>query len=272
MSPRRRLAAESISQGISAVTGDGHPSFGGPRYACGMSRPAHCCRSDGWMMITPTSVMRRLSSFSPWLRSACRSRRRQRRGFRRSTTPGTRRRRMTAAISTGRSRAHAAERHRVGVLSGARALLVRRPARHRRADGRNARCRRRRDRRLVVGARLGRGPAAARRDRAAARAGNRGRRAPRAVPGARSPARSTTSRTCTGSASRTFYVYRPLELPTPAGLGAQTRRCRRGCDVFAQTAIVGAPRPRASPASTPTIVVYGGDKFMRLCAAAHEMH
>ena len=81
--------------------------------------------------------------------------------------------------------------------------------------------------RLVVGAGLGGGSASAGRDR--------GRRAARASPspctssrtrGGASRARSPTSRTCDGLGVRTFYLYRPLDLPAAdwAPVNDQLRR------------------------------------------------
>ena len=90
-------------------------------------------------------------------------------------------RRRLRALGAGRP--HAAVRHRVELLPGARRLLVEQHGGAQRADGGRRAGRDQRAGRLVVGEGLGRGSAAAGRDRGRRAARDRGRRAPRAVPG-----------------------------------------------------------------------------------------
>ena len=93
---------------------------------------------------------------------------------------GGRRRRLPAL---GAAQPQSAERHRVELLSGAWALLLLRPARHRGTDGRDPRCRHRRDRRLVVGDGLAGRCSTAGRGRSSSRRRHRGGDSPGAVPG-----------------------------------------------------------------------------------------
>jgi glycoprotein endo-alpha-1,2-mannosidase len=72
---------------------------------------------------------------------------------------------------------------------------------------------------------------------------------------------------------RTFYVYRALELPTLDWVGANETLRAEGVTLVAQTALVGAAAAAGfAGVYTYDIVVYGGDKFRRLCAQAHKLH
>jgi len=71
---------------------------------------------------------------------------------------------------------------------------------------------------------------------------------------------------------RTFYVYRPLDLPVTDWAAAKAALHADGSTVFAQTALVGAAAAGGfDGVYTYDIVVYGGGKFARLCAQAHAM-
>jgi hypothetical protein len=68
---------------------------------------------------------------------------------------------------------------------------------------------------------------------------------------------------------RTFYVYRPLDLPVADWAEARDALHAGGSTLFAQTALVGAAaRGGFDGVYTYDIVVYGGGKFARLCAEA----
>jgi glycoprotein endo-alpha-1,2-mannosidase len=71
----------------------------------------------------------------------------------------------------------------------------------------------------------------------------------------------------------TFYVYRPLDLPTGDwGLALPVLHAS-GATLFAQTSLVGmAAKAGFDGVYTYDIVVYGGGKFARLCAQAHAKH
>jgi hypothetical protein len=72
---------------------------------------------------------------------------------------------------------------------------------------------------------------------------------------------------------RTFYVYRALELPSLDWLAANETLRAEGDVMIAQTALVGAAAAAGfAGVYTYDIVVYSGDKFMRLCTQAHKMH
>lgn len=69
---------------------------------------------------------------------------------------------------------------------------------------------------------------------------------------------------------KTFYVYRPLDLPIADWAAARVALHAGGTTIFGQTALVGA----ASAAGfdgvyTYDIVTYGGQLFRRLCDEAH---
>ena len=137
----------------------------------------------------------------------------------------------------------AAGRHRVELLPGARRLLVRQTRGARRADGRDrARAGIDRDRRLVVGEGLGRGPAPAGGDRGGARA------AGIAVAAHIEPYRGRTVASSVDDIAYLQTLGHPdvLRLPAvrPAGRATgrpRTTRCaRRASTMFAQTALVGA--------------------------------
>ena len=69
---------------------------------------------------------------------------------------------------------------------------------------------------------------------------------------------------------RTFYVYRPDDLSTGDWLLAQLQLRDGGTLLFAQTALVGwAAASGFDGVYTYDIVVYGANKFRRLCAQAH---
>jgi glycoprotein endo-alpha-1,2-mannosidase len=69
---------------------------------------------------------------------------------------------------------------------------------------------------------------------------------------------------------RTFYLYRPLDLPVADWAAARTALDAGGSTVFAQTALVGAAAAAGfDGVYTYDVVVYGGGKFARLCAQAH---
>jgi glycoprotein endo-alpha-1,2-mannosidase len=71
---------------------------------------------------------------------------------------------------------------------------------------------------------------------------------------------------------RTFYVYRPLDLPIADWAAAKAALHAGGSTVFAQTALVGAAAAAGfDGVYTYDVVVYGGGKFSRLCEQAHAM-
>lgn len=70
---------------------------------------------------------------------------------------------------------------------------------------------------------------------------------------------------------RTFYVYRPDDLSSGDWLLAQPGLHAGHSTLFAQTALVGwAASAGFDGVYTYDIVVYGADKFRRLCAEAHK--
>jgi glycoprotein endo-alpha-1,2-mannosidase len=70
---------------------------------------------------------------------------------------------------------------------------------------------------------------------------------------------------------RTFYVYRPDDLSSGDWLLAQPELHAGGAKLYAQTALVGwAASSGFDGVYTYDIVVYGADKFRRLCAQAHK--
>jgi len=71
-----------------------------------------------------------------------------------------------------------------------------------------------------------------------------------------------------GLGVRTFYVYRPLDLPVAEWAEANARL--DGVRILAQTNFVGAAAKGGfDGVYTYDIVTFGGDRFARLCAAAH---
>jgi hypothetical protein len=71
---------------------------------------------------------------------------------------------------------------------------------------------------------------------------------------------------------RTFYVYRPLDLPLTEWALAREALHLGGSTVFAQTALAGAAAAGGfDGVYTYDVVVYGGGKFARLCAQAHAV-
>ena len=71
---------------------------------------------------------------------------------------------------------------------------------------------------------------------------------------------------------RTFYVYRPLDLPVADWAANKPALHADSTTLFAQTALVGAAAAAGfDGVYTYDIVVYSGDKFARLCAEAHAM-
>jgi hypothetical protein len=71
---------------------------------------------------------------------------------------------------------------------------------------------------------------------------------------------------------RTFYVYRPLDLPVADWAAATAALHEGGSTLFAQTALVGAAAAGGfDGVYTYDVVVYGGGKFARLCAQARAV-
>jgi glycoprotein endo-alpha-1,2-mannosidase len=71
---------------------------------------------------------------------------------------------------------------------------------------------------------------------------------------------------------RTFYVYRPLDLPVADWAAAKAALHAGGSTVFAQTALVGAAAAAGfDGVYTYDVVVYGSGKFARLCKQAHAV-
>ncbi len=71
---------------------------------------------------------------------------------------------------------------------------------------------------------------------------------------------------------RTFYVYRPLDMPIADWAAAKLALHADGSILFAQTALVGAAAAAGfDGVYTYDIVVYCGSKFARLCAEAHAV-
>jgi glycoprotein endo-alpha-1,2-mannosidase len=71
---------------------------------------------------------------------------------------------------------------------------------------------------------------------------------------------------------RTFYLYRPLDLPTADWAAAKAALHAGGTTVYAQTALVGAAAAGGfDGVYTYDIVVYDAGKFARLCAQAHAV-
>jgi glycoprotein endo-alpha-1,2-mannosidase len=71
---------------------------------------------------------------------------------------------------------------------------------------------------------------------------------------------------------RTFYLYRPLDLPVADWAAAKAALHADGSTVFAQTSLVGAAAAGGfDGVYTYDIVVYGGGKFARLCEQARKM-
>lgn len=69
---------------------------------------------------------------------------------------------------------------------------------------------------------------------------------------------------------RTFYVYRPLDLPVADWAAARSALHAGGTTLYAQTALVGAAAAGGfDGVYTYDIVVYGGGKFARICKEAH---
>jgi hypothetical protein len=72
---------------------------------------------------------------------------------------------------------------------------------------------------------------------------------------------------------RSFYVYRPLDLPIADWAAAKSALHAGDSTVFAQTALVGAAAAAGfDGVYTYDIVTYGGNSFHRLCDEAHAMH
>ena len=69
---------------------------------------------------------------------------------------------------------------------------------------------------------------------------------------------------------RTFYVYRPFDLPIADWAAASIALHAGGALLFAQTGLVGAASAaRFDGVYTYDIVTFGGDKLARLCRQAH---
>jgi glycoprotein endo-alpha-1,2-mannosidase len=72
---------------------------------------------------------------------------------------------------------------------------------------------------------------------------------------------------------RTFYVYRPFDLPVADWSAAASALHAGGSLLFAQTGLVGAAAAaRFDGIYTYDIVTFSGDKFARLCGQAHLRH
>jgi hypothetical protein len=68
-----------------------------------------------------------------------------------------------------------------------------------------------------------------------------------------------------------FFVYRPLDFA--AADWATANETLKGVQVFAQTPLVGfAATGRFAGVYTYDVLVWGGDKFSRICAEAHAVH
>jgi glycoprotein endo-alpha-1,2-mannosidase len=69
---------------------------------------------------------------------------------------------------------------------------------------------------------------------------------------------------------KTFYLYRPFDLPAPDWAPANDQFRAQGVEVFAQTAMVGAAATgHFAGVYTYDTLVYGGGLFRRLCKQAH---
>ena len=142
----------------------------------------------------------------------------------------------------------------LGVYSSSSLAVVDAQMRRHRARGD------RRDRGLVVGQGLGRGSAAAGRDRRGDAATDRGRRAPRALrwPHGREHARRHR-RTCGGSASARSTSTGRSTSRRRSGRRRTTSSGRKGVEVFAQTTLVGAAATgRFTGVYTYDTLLYGG--------------
>jgi len=73
-----------------------------------------------------------------------------------------------------------------------------------------------------------------------------------------------------GLGVRTFYLYRPFDLPAPDWAPANDRFHAQGLEVFAQTALVGAAATgHFTGVYTYDTLVYRAGLFRRLCRQAH---
>jgi hypothetical protein len=71
---------------------------------------------------------------------------------------------------------------------------------------------------------------------------------------------------------RTFFVYRPLDLPVADWAAAKAELHAGGTTLFAQTALAGAAAAAGfDGVYTYDIVVYGGGKLARLCGEARAL-
>jgi glycoprotein endo-alpha-1,2-mannosidase len=87
-------------------------------------------------------------------------------------------------------------------------------------------------------------------------------------PGRTAATTATDIRYLRGLGIRTFYVYRPLDLP--AADWAAMNATLTGVEVLAQTGLVGAALQGGfDGVYTYDVVTFGGDKFTRICSAAH---
>jgi hypothetical protein len=69
---------------------------------------------------------------------------------------------------------------------------------------------------------------------------------------------------------KTFYVYRPFDLPAADWAPANDELRAQGAELFAQTALVGAAATgHFTGVYTYDTLVYGGGLFKRLCRQAH---
>jgi glycoprotein endo-alpha-1,2-mannosidase len=75
------------------------------------------------------------------------------------------------------------------------------------------------------------------------------------------------------SGVKTFYVYRPFDLPVADWAAAKDALHVGGSTLFAQTGLVGAAANAGfDGVYTYDIVTYGGNVFRRLCDQAHAKH
>jgi glycoprotein endo-alpha-1,2-mannosidase len=73
-----------------------------------------------------------------------------------------------------------------------------------------------------------------------------------------------------GLGVRTFYVYRPLDMPVAEWAAANDQLRAQGIETFAQTPLVGAAAAgHFTGVYTYDTLVFGGELFSRLCKQAH---
>src|SRR5581483_6845604 len=172
-------------------------------------------------------------------------------------------RRRLRALGPGRTRP--AGRHRLELLPGVRALLLRERVGDRDADGGGRAGGDRRARRLVVGEGLARGQPPARARRRGGSGRDRGRRARRAVPRPHAGDRPRGRPYLRPLGVTTLYVYRAFDSPPADWAPVNDELHAQGFTTFAQTGLVGqAAAGRFSGFYTYDILTYGGGKLARL--------